>query len=71
MEEKIHIYQAHFYPASIERSGAWLIIAPNENKTDGLMMGWDKNRLILAYQFRGPDGMKIDRILCLDDSEPY
>ena len=71
MEMKIYIYMAHIYPVWIERNGVMLSHGPllpqNESKTDAVMMGPDKNRLKLSQQFRGSDGLKIDKILCFDD----
>ena len=74
MEMKIYIYMAHIYLVWIERNGVMLSRGPllpqNESKTDGVMMGRDKNRLKLSQQYRGSDGLKIDKILCFDDPEP-
>ena len=44
-------------------------VKKKECKTNGVMIGWVKNRLKLAQQFSDSDNMKIDRILCLNDSE--
>ena len=44
-------------------------LSPKESKINGIMMSLGKNRLNMVEQFCDSDGMKIDRIHCLNDSE--
>ena len=62
---------AHFYPLWIEHSGVTHgpLLPPKESKINGIMMSLGKNRLNMVEQFCDSDGMKIDRIHCLNDSE--
>ena len=64
---------SYSYPIWIDYSRAILghspLLSLKESKTDGVMMGQDKTRLNQVELFLDSDIMKIDRILCLNDSE--
>ena len=67
---KESIYMNHFYPLWIEHWGnPWPLITPKENKMNGVMISQGKSKLNPVEQFSDSDGMKIDRIHCLGDSE--